>query len=84
RGSCHNPFQIYQKDDAPLYRRDNKVILGLIFWNAVPAWLIKAYYVRRNSTRDRIWNAMSQEKKDRYLTTTADEGSRRLDFRFAH
>ncbi|GKT71859.1 MFS transporter [Colletotrichum tofieldiae] len=75
---------IYQKDDAPLYRRGNKVILGLIAWNAVLAWLIKAYYMRRNKTRDEIWNAMSQEEKDNYLATTKDEGSRRLDFRFAH
>jgi len=27
---------------------------------------------------------MSQEEKDRYLSTTKDTGSKRLDFRFAH
>ncbi|WQF89776.1 Putative major facilitator superfamily, MFS transporter superfamily [Colletotrichum destructivum] len=75
---------IYQKDDAPLYRRGNKIILALIAWNAVLAWLIKAYYMKRNKTRDGIWGGMSQQEKDHYLATTKDEGSRRLDFRFAH
>lgn len=48
------------------------------------AWLIKAYYMKRNKTRDDIWRGMSQQEKDHYLATTKDEGSRRLDFRFAH
>jgi hypothetical protein len=45
---------------------------------------IKVYYVWRNRTRARIWDAMSPEEKDQYLTTTKDEGNKRLDFRFAH
>ncbi|CCF43586.1 hypothetical protein CH063_13247, partial [Colletotrichum higginsianum] len=84
RHSLTTPVQIYQKDDAPLYRRGNKIILALIAWNAVLAWLIKAYYMKRNKTRDDIWRGMSQQEKDHYLATTKDEGSRRLDFRFAH
>ncbi|UNI23858.1 hypothetical protein JDV02_009651 [Purpureocillium takamizusanense] len=75
---------IYRKDDAPYYRRGNAVILGIIAWNAVATLLIKFYYVWRNKTRDKIWNAMSPQEKDDYLTTTTDEGSKRLDFRFAH
>ncbi|KAM5344337.1 hypothetical protein ACJ41O_012874 [Fusarium nematophilum] len=75
---------VYRKDDAPLYRRGNKVLLGIIAWNAVFSLLIKGYYMWRNKSRDEIWNAMSQEEKDEYLATTTDEGSKRLDFRFAH
>lgn len=44
----------------------------------------KAYYVWRNASRDKKWNAMSEEEKRVYLATTKDEGNKRLDFRFAH
>ncbi|KAF6837829.1 phthalate transporter [Colletotrichum musicola] len=75
---------IYRKDDAPLYRRGNKVLLGIIAWNAVFAWVIKGYYMWRNKKREEVWSNMSQQEKDTYLATTKDEGSKRLDFRFAH
>ncbi|KAF6806239.1 phthalate transporter [Colletotrichum sojae] len=75
---------IYRKDDAPLYRRGNKVLLGIIAWNAVFAWVIKGYYMWRNTKREEVWSNMSQQEKDTYLATTKDEGSKRLDFRFAH
>lgn len=45
---------------------------------------VKGYYMHRNKTRDRLWNAMSSEEKDHYLRTTKDQGNKRLDFRFAH
>jgi hypothetical protein len=44
----------------------------------------KAYYTWRNKQRDRQWNALSVDEKINYLETTTDEGSKRLDFRFAH
>ncbi len=46
--------------------------------------LTKIYYVWRNSSRDKIWNAMSEDERLDYLATTKDEGNKRLDFRFAH
>lgn len=58
--------------------------MGIIAWNAVFSILIKLYYMWRNKKRDAIWNGMSQDERDNYLATTKDEGSRRLDFRFAH
>ena len=76
--------QIYRADDAPFYRRGNKIILGLISWNFVLIIAIKYYYVWRNAQRDKIWNAMSQQERDDYLANTTDTGSKRLDFRFAH
>ncbi|OAQ67534.1 transporter [Purpureocillium lilacinum] len=75
---------IYRKDDAPYYRRGNTALLGIIAWNAFATILIKFYYVWRNKTREKIWNAMTAQEKDDYLATTTDEGSKRLDFRFAH
>ncbi|KAL4885480.1 major facilitator superfamily domain-containing protein [Aspergillus karnatakaensis] len=75
---------IYREDDKPYYRRGNKVLLALVAWNVVMTIFIKVYYVQRNKSRDRIWNAMSSEEKDHYLRTTKDEGNKRLDFRFAH
>jgi hypothetical protein len=45
---------------------------------------VKLYYIQRNKSRDRIWNAMSAEEKVSYIATTKDEGAKRLDFRFAH
>ena len=68
----------------PYYRRGNRVILGLVAWNAVLAVAIKGYYMWRNDRRDKIWRNMTPEEKDHYLATTEDEGSKRLDFRFAH
>ena len=44
----------------------------------------KVYYTWRNKQRDEKWNALTAEEKIEYLKTTTDEGSYRLDFRFAH
>ncbi|KAL3456370.1 major facilitator superfamily domain-containing protein [Aspergillus heterothallicus] len=75
---------IYRADDKPYYRRGNKVLLAIVAWNMVMTVFIKVYYVMRNRSRDRKWNAMTAEQKDHYLRTTKDEGNKRLDFRFAH
>lgn len=77
-------LQVYREDDLPLYRRGNRVILGIIAFNAVLTVLIKAYYMWRNKKREEIWGKMTEQEKDHYLSTTKDEGSKRLDFRFAH
>lgn len=44
----------------------------------------KVFYVVVNQRRAKIWDAMSKEEKENYLSTTKDEGNKRLDFRFAH
>ncbi|KAL4810080.1 major facilitator superfamily domain-containing protein [Aspergillus unguis] len=75
---------IYRDDDKPLYRRGNKVLLALVAWNMFMTVFIKVYYIWRNKSRDRVWNAMAPEEKTQYLRTTKDEGNKRLDFRFAH
>lgn len=44
----------------------------------------QVYYTCRNKQRDRQWGALTVEQKLEYMHTTMDEGSKRLDFRFAH
>lgn len=46
--------------------------------------LVKAYYIWRNKSRSKKWEAMTEEQRLDYLATTTDEGNKRLDFRFAH
>jgi len=75
---------IYRTDDSPMYRRGNKVLLGIIAWNVVFIIATKAYYMWRNAVRERKWGAMTLEERDIYLQTSKDSGNKRLDFRFAH
>jgi hypothetical protein len=75
---------IYRADDAPRYRRGNRVLVSLVSTNIVLYLLTKAYYVWRNRSRDRKWNTMTEDEKVHYVETTKDEGNKRLDFRFAH
>jgi len=75
---------IYREEDKPLYRKGNRVLIGIVAWNFVLIIGTKGYYMWRNKTRDTIWNAMSDDEKRHYLSTTKDVGNKRLDFRFAH
>ncbi|KAH8426255.1 putative MFS transporter [Aspergillus melleus] len=75
---------IYQDDDAPGYSKGNRVILALVCGNIAIYAATKAYYIWRNRGRDRKWQAMSEEQRVEYIATTADQGNKRLEFRFAH
>ncbi|KAK2048059.1 major facilitator superfamily transporter [Colletotrichum somersetense] len=75
---------IYRDDDKPLYRRGNKILLGICCFNIVLFYFVKAFYIWRNNVRDRRWNAMTKEQQEDYTLNTTDEGQQRLDFRFAH
>lgn len=75
---------IYREDDSPLYRRGNKILLGVCCFNVVLFYLVKAFYVWRNKVRARRWDAMTAEEREDYLLNTKDEGQQRLDFRFVH
>jgi hypothetical protein len=74
---------IYRQDGAPLYRRGNTVLLVMVAFNIVLCFSTKTYYVVRNRRRYRVWGRMDVAERARYLATTADEGNKRLDFRFA-
>jgi hypothetical protein len=75
---------IYRNDDKPLYRRGNRVCLGILAYNVVLIFGIKAYYMWRNKTRETKWSSMTDAQKQEYLKMTTDKGNKRLDFRFAH
>ncbi|KAI0835217.1 MFS general substrate transporter [Hypoxylon sp. FL0890] len=74
---------IYRADDAPLYRRGNSILIGILCLNLVLYVLAKAYYVWRNRVRERKWHAMTLEEKVLYLADYPDAGNKRLDFRLA-
>ncbi|KAI0409119.1 MFS general substrate transporter [Xylaria palmicola] len=75
---------IYREDDAPYYHRGNKQLLAIVGANIVIYVLTKLYYMYRNRQRDLKWDAMSAEEQLAYLSTTTDEGNKRLDFRLKH
>ncbi|KAF2026888.1 MFS general substrate transporter [Setomelanomma holmii] len=75
---------IYRDDDQPLYRRGNRILLGICSFNIVLFYLVKAFYIWRIKVRDRKWNAMTKEEQEDYIVSTKDEGMKRLDFRFTH
>ncbi|KIJ25658.1 hypothetical protein M422DRAFT_38572 [Sphaerobolus stellatus SS14] len=77
--------QIYRMDDAPRYRRGNKILIIICCINVLILYPgTRMYYKWRNSQRDKIWNHMNAEEKAHYLETTKDVGNKRLDFRFAY
>ncbi|MCJ1481729.1 hypothetical protein MMC06_001888 [Schaereria dolodes] len=76
--------QVYRNDDKPLYRRGNKVLLGIAVYNSALFVVAKFYYVWRNSKREQMWDNMTHDERLTYLATTKDKGNKRLDFRFAH
>ncbi|KIX92195.1 uncharacterized protein Z520_12076 [Fonsecaea multimorphosa CBS 102226] len=75
---------VYREDDAPSYRRGNRVLLAVALLNIALYLLTKTYYVLRNRYRDRKWTAMTETQQLQYLSKTRDRGNKRLDFRFAH
>jgi hypothetical protein len=97
--ACYNMFvqaggvtssYIYQTNSktatsaAPNYTVGNRALLGVCCANIVIYICTKLYYVGRNRSRDRKWDAMTEQERVQYLETTTDEGNKRLDFRFAH
>ena len=54
------------------------VVLGLVACSVVMTVFVKAEYVWRNKSRDKIWTNMTAKQKDDYIRTTKGEGSKRL------
>ncbi|KAM3082716.1 hypothetical protein ACMFMF_002369 [Clarireedia jacksonii] len=75
---------IYRTDDAPRYKRGDRVLVAICAFNIVSYVLTKLYYIWRNKSRSKTWEKMSEAERLNYLATTKDEGNKRLDFRFAH
>ncbi|KAF9486410.1 MFS general substrate transporter [Pholiota conissans] len=75
---------IYRADDKPLYKRGNKDLIAICCMNI--SLYIGTYFFYRtlNARREKIWTSMSSKEQQEYLETTADDGNKRLDFRFAY
>jgi uncharacterized protein YpmS len=67
-----------------MYRTGNKVLIAICAYNFALFIGAKIFYVQVNKKRAAKWDAMTQEEKEHYLSTTTDKGNKRLDFRFAH
>ncbi|OWB81846.1 hypothetical protein B5S33_g466 [[Candida] boidinii] len=74
---------IYKPSDKPLYHKGNTVLFGLAAAMFPILLLTKAFYVFINLRREKKWQALTEEEKEDYIKNTTDEGSFRLDFRFA-
>ena len=75
---------VYRADDKPLYHRGNNILFALDIASIVLFIITKVYYILKNRSRARKWNALTEEQKQDYLNNTKDEGNKRLDFRFMH
>lgn len=75
---------IYRADDAPLYRRGNRVLIAIVCLTIAVYVGTIFWYMWRNKKREEIWSKMTTEEKKKYLSTTKDEGNKRLDFRFSY
>ncbi|KAH7922808.1 MFS general substrate transporter [Leucogyrophana mollusca] len=75
---------IYRADDAPLYKRGNRDLIGVCSMNIALYIFTFFFYRSINRHRDTKWAKMSTKEQLVYLETTKDEGNQRLDFRFAY
>ncbi|KAE9366618.1 MFS general substrate transporter [Stipitochalara longipes BDJ] len=75
---------IYRTDDKPLYHRGNTNLVIINILSIALFLFTKAYYIWRNKQKARVWNALTPEQQRDYKINTKLEGSRRLDFKFAH
>ncbi|BGP16411.1 hypothetical protein JCM10213v2_004413 [Rhodosporidiobolus nylandii] len=75
---------VYHADDAPRYYRANKKLLAVVVLNLVVIPGTWIFYKYLNARRAKVWDAMTTEEKSHYLATTTDEGTKRLDWRFAY
>lgn len=52
---------IYRADDKPLYKRGNRNLIIINVLSVLLFFFAKAYYVLKNKSRERKWNAMTPE-----------------------
>lgn len=76
-------FDTHPTNTQPTDRRGNRVLIGICAYNILAYPLIKVYYDSVNKKREKVWSTMSVAEQIEYRDTTKDQGSMRLDFRFA-
>lgn len=75
---------VYREDDKPRYRKGNRALIGITCLNIVAYVLVNRYYWWVNKRRAAVWDAWTEKEREEYLSTTKQEGNKRLDFRFAY
>ncbi|CAL1713640.1 unnamed protein product [Somion occarium] len=75
---------IYRNDDKPLYKRGNRILIGICVGNIFIYLLTYLFYRTVNQRRERIWDAMTPKERQEYLDTAKDTGNQRLNFRFSY
>ncbi|EMD39015.1 hypothetical protein CERSUDRAFT_151842 [Gelatoporia subvermispora B] len=75
---------IYRADDAPLYKRGNRALIGITVMNIFLYIFTYFFYRGLNKRRDKIWNSWTPEEQQKYLDTTTDQGNEKINFRFAY
>ncbi|KAH8992482.1 MFS general substrate transporter [Lactarius akahatsu] len=75
---------IYRADDKPLYKRGNRILIGICVLNIALYLFTSVFYRGINQRREKIWSSMTPKERVEYLETTEDVGNERLDFRFAY
>ncbi|EMD42289.1 hypothetical protein CERSUDRAFT_90901 [Gelatoporia subvermispora B] len=75
---------IYRADDAPLYKRGNRALIGITVMNIAIYVFTYFFYREINRRRDRIWKSWTPEEQQKYLDTTTDKGSEKINFRFVY
>ncbi|EKM48229.1 uncharacterized protein PHACADRAFT_109252, partial [Phanerochaete carnosa HHB-10118-sp] len=75
---------IYQTDDQPLYKRGNRVLIGICAMNIVLYIFTYFFYRTLNKRRERVWNSWTPKEQQDYLDTTEDQGNKRMNFRFVY
>ncbi|GJE86200.1 MFS general substrate transporter [Phanerochaete sordida] len=75
---------IYRDDDKPLYKRGNRVLIGICAMNIVLYVFTYFFYRTLNKRRERIWNSWTPKEQQDYLDTTEDQGNKKMNFRFVY
>lgn len=70
-------MQIYRDNDKPYYRNGNKALIAISAFSLVLFIAAKYYYVWRNKQKAAVWDTMSSEERERYISENSHLGNKR-------
>ena len=59
-------------------------MLAITSFNILLFVAVKFYYIGRNKRRQEAWRRLTAGERIEYIYNTKDEGTKRLNFKFAH